>query len=179
METRIDPNAEISAWESSDYPYSEMMIDRIKVLKKRLFNGPWIKKIVWDEEGGYPKHSWGFIQYTLRPYRQGYGCDGTTDKNIHLIASTMAKREGWDYEAIYREAYNHEKNHEWLHDWLQHIQDPNGDTAKETVIPPQNTAKTWALALNDLYQINNRSLEAALEELVLDAYPKAKKYLSL
>lgn len=178
MELIIDPNTEISVWESSDYPYSERMIDRIKVLKKKLFKGAWIKKIVWDEEGGYPKHSWGFIQYTLRPYRQGYGCDGTTDNNIHLIASTMAQREGWNYEAIYREAYGDESDHAWLHDWLEHIQKPNGTTRKETLLPVQNAAKNWALALNDLYQINNRSLEAVLEELVLDTYPKAEKYLS-
>lgn len=60
----------------------------------------YIKKILWDAEGGYLEHAHGFVQYSPRPFVQGYGCDGTTDENVHLIALTLCERLGIDYVAV-------------------------------------------------------------------------------
>lgn len=177
METYVDPVEEIkSIIKDSKIKDKEFFIRKLNSLKRKSFKNSKIKKIVWDNEGGYPECSWGCIEYTLRPYKQGFGCDGTTDNNIHLIASIMAEREGWNYAELYSQV--NKISVEEIENWLKDIQDKSGVTRKETLMPVYNTAKKWALALNDLYQINARSLETALEDLVLEKYPDAQKYLS-
>ena len=103
---------------------------------------------------------------TKRPYIVGYGCDGSTDNNIHYIAQKMVKLLGWDYHEIYLKAY------EWQHlpDQGNWITEDLGDSLDEamgipvwqTTIIPANT--TIQMVLDDLYEINNRSLAGELEE---------------
>ena len=46
------------------------------------------------------KHPYVGGSTTVRPYVVGYGCDGSTDANIHYVAQKLAKDLGWDYAAI-------------------------------------------------------------------------------
>jgi len=66
--------------------------DKIPFLISKYNQEFWIKKIIWK----LPKHSKGYIELTIRPYYQGYGCDGTTDSNIHLL-SYILLLTGRDY----------------------------------------------------------------------------------
>lgn len=124
--------------------------------------GGYVKKIVWDEAGGYPEHAWGYTQYTVRPYVQGYGCDGTTDENIHLIASTLCAAAGVDYASAYNEAYPGDDPLESTQAWVAEL--PKREAlVKETILPSLSN-ESLMLALSDLYQINNRTLVCILEE---------------
>ena len=169
MKTRITPNAEEPAYKKElreirnsgsgresierTLSYLEQLTDRAKTLQDG-----YIMKIVWDDAGGYPQHAWGFIQYTVRPYIQGYGCDGTTDLNIHLIAATLCKRLGIDYTKAYTKAYPEDQYCEWVDEMMS-----DADLKAQTVIPDGVGEEVLMLALSDLYQINNRSLVGVLE----------------
>lgn len=132
-------------------------------VKARNIPGGFVKKIVWDKECGYPEHAWGYIQYTVRPYIQGYGCDGTTDENIHLIAATLCGRLGVNYAGTYIAAYLEDSTMTGTRTWVKKLL-ANGDVISETVIPECCSANVVRLALADLHQINNRSLVEVLEE---------------
>ena len=134
-----------------------------KSLARRLPNG-YIKKITWDADGGYPEHAWGYVQYSPRPFRQGYGCDGTTDDNIHLIATVLCARLGLDYISLYKQAYPGDDDVEcWITGLLA-----NNEIHQETIIPEHTGCDELILMLSDLYQINNRSLVSVLEESLMD-----------
>ena len=120
-------------------------------------------RIVWDAEGGYPEHAWGHEQFTVRPYRQGYGCDGTTDANIHLIAAVLSERVGIDYVDAYMVAYSHDSIIEVVRSWVDGIR-TDGRLKSETIVPSDPSPEVLGLMLDDLYQINNRSLVMELEE---------------
>lgn len=120
-------------------------------------------RIVWDAEDGYPEHAWGYEQFTVRPYRLGYGCDGTTDGNIHLIAAVLCERVGIDYVDAYLTAYPDQSTFEHTRRWVDGIR-ADGRLAGETIVPPDASPEALGLMLSDLYQINNRSLVAELEE---------------
>lgn len=131
--------------------------------KAKTIDGGYILKILWDKEDGYPEQSWGYVQYTVRPYRQGYGCDGTTDRNIHLIAITICRRVGIDYLKAIEEAYPDENDRGH---WMRALVDDQ-KLASETVIPAfidGDNSDVLALMLSDIYQINWGSLVSVLEE---------------
>lgn len=166
METKVtNITEEMLVW--NRYPESvikrhQSWLDDLQA-KSRKLPGGFIKKIVWDKEGGYPEHSWGFIQYTLRPYVQGYGCDGTTDNNIHLIAMHLSAMLGLQYEDLFLSAYPDEKSIEEVFRWFDIIRnDPV--LRKETKLPKTITQDALLLALHDLYDINNRSLVCVICE---------------
>lgn len=165
METIVDFEEECKRNKYSIYE------DSLEEIRRKWFDGAIVKKIIWDEQGGFPEYAWGFVQYTLRPYKQGYGCDGTTDKNIHRIAMVMCEREGWSYTDLHLKTYGEPMDGVWLEEILSET------VGKETVIPEENSAETWAMALNDLYQINKRDLEETLEAMVLERYPETRNYL--
>jgi len=128
--------------------------------KAMSFSGGYIKKILWDAEGGYPEFSHGTIQYSPRPFIQGYGCDGATDENIHLIAVTLCQKLGIDYVAAYVQAYNPDDD---TINWIKSL--PNDRALMEETILPENAGpEELGLMLHDLYQINNRSLVCVLED---------------
>lgn len=124
--------------------------------------GGFIKKILWDAEGGYPEFSHGTIQYSPRPFVQGYGCDGTTDSNIHLIAFTLCQRLGIDYVVAYVQAYNPDDD---TINWIRSLP-KNQALIEETILPENTGSEELGLMLYDLYQINNRSLVCALEDIL-------------
>ena len=119
-----------------------------------LPNG-YIKKILWDAEGGYPGHSHGFIQYSPRPFIQGYGCDGTTDENVHLIAQVLCNVLSIDYADVYAAAYP-DAGEDTL-DWIRGLA-LDQDIVTETIVPKGADRQTLALMLHDLQAINNRSV---------------------
>lgn len=176
METRIASVAqEMSLW--SDYSEATQERNRQWLLQLRakasnIPNG-FIKKITWDAEGGYPEHAWGFVQYTVRPYIPGYGCDGTTDNNIHFVAATLAGRCGLDYGEIYRSAYPDSCEH--VPDWLQWLQ-KDQTIREETVIPQTAEENDWILALGDLYEVNNRSLVCELASHLKVRFPAVHRW---
>lgn len=134
----------------------------------RQMPGGYIKKIVWDAKDGYPEHACGYVQYSPRPYRQGYGCDGTTDFNIHLIAATLCGRLGIDYASAYAEAYRPHTTPNEARAWVAGLL-ADQSLAGETVVPKGVGRQALSLALQDLYQINNRSLVEVLEEKIRTA----------
>lgn len=163
MRTRVRTNAD----RNIDY------LHQVDAKSKTIPNG-FIKKIVWDKEGGYPEQAWGYVQYTARPYMQGFGCDGTTDNNIHLIGLELSKISGIDYLSAYLEAYNDRDNAD-ISAWLSSLL-ADETIRKETIIPTQANLHTWSWALNDLYQINNRSLVQTLEEKLRPSFPKIDEW---
>ena len=141
------------------HPHDEEAHDAPKYIRVRaLKEGKQVLKIVWDKESGYPEHAWGFTQWSIRPYEQRYGCDGTTDLNIHLIALRLCEAIGIDYPALYEQAYNRESS--WLRNWTpadwKHIE-------RETIVPELSEQALRNL-LHDLGEINNRSILAVLED---------------
>ena len=121
--------------------------------------GGYVKKIIWDEAGGFPEHSWGYVQFSPRPFRQGYGCDGTTDENVHLIAATLCQKLGLDYARLYRDAYPDDAGN--AEDWITALLQDESLRA-ETLIPNEAGLDEWVLLLSDLSEINNHSLVGVL-----------------
>lgn len=173
MRTRIglkEAIREVKAWPVSEQSRRQR-IEWLKELDQRAKTiGGYIQKIVWDAEDGYPEHAWGFVQHTVRPYRQGYGCDGTTDGNIHLIAMTLCERIGIDYAQAYEEAYPGNG-----HDWLLALPGYKR-LLDETVIPDTVNDDTLVLVLSDLYQINNRSLVEVLSNKMTEKGYRVKDW---
>jgi len=118
------------------------------------------KKIVWDKEGGYPKHAWGYIHWSIRPFEQRDGCDGTTDANIHLIALRLCEALGLDYPALYEKAYDWQEKKPGQ-SWLRHY---DWAPILEEAIISEVSEQTLRNLLYDLGEINNRSVVAVLEE---------------
>lgn len=121
--------------------------------------GKKVLKIIWDKEGGYPEHAWGYVQWSIRPYEQRYGCDGTTDANIHLIALRLCEALKLDYPSLYEKAYawqGEKPGQSWLRsfNWIP--------IEIETIIPELSEQALRNL-LYDLGEINNRSVVEVLE----------------
>lgn len=105
---------------------------------------------------------------TIRPFIVGCGCDGSTDNNIHYVAEYMVKKLGFNYKKIYENAYSKKDGKdcaEWIDKPLSELEDSTGmGKVKDTTTIPDDA--TVGLVLEDLYQINNRSLVEVLEELL-------------
>lgn len=117
-----------------------------------------ILHLVWDEEGGFPEHAWGYEQWSVRPYQVGQGCDGTIECNMHYTALQVLPQIGVDYRAAYAEAY---PDRQGLDEWPSAAY--AAVLARETCIPPVNDA-TLELLLHDIYDTNHRSLEDVLRQ---------------
>lgn len=127
---------------------------------RAISNGKKILHIVWDKADGYPEHAWGFEQWSVRPFEQGNGCDGTTDGNIHLIARHLCAKLGLDYKALYTEVYQDHDGINFSADWI----DALDRYEVETIIPNEVSTQTLKLLLDDLGEINNHSMVATLED---------------
>lgn len=99
----------------------------------------------------------GFVQYTIRPYWPGFGCDGTTDSCVHLIACTLCEQLGIDYAKAYSKAYPGDSPLKKTRKWVEELK-ADERTRRETVIPDLTEPDALLLVLSDLYQLNNRSL---------------------
>ncbi|PHR62174.1 MAG: hypothetical protein COA43_00600 [Robiginitomaculum sp.] len=112
--------------------------------------------IIWNEHNGFSPNDAGYgtEQFTLRPYIPGYGCDGTTDSNIHIVAHYICEVIGINYAEYYGEY--HEMS---LSDAQEDISRMWNNSKYVTDLPFKITSEEVKLMLRDLYDINNRSLE--------------------
>ncbi len=109
----------------------------------------WIKLIVREYTNIQTGNIRRYWSKSLRPYRQGYGCDGTTDINIHTIANELGKRNGIDYQKFINQTFSKpiaSAYYNWLNEGL---------VLPETIIPETIDID---LALQDLNEINNYTL---------------------
>lgn len=117
----------------------------------------------WTVEDGYPAHAAGFTQWTVRPYHPGYGCDGTTDDNVHLMGMLICESLGIDYAQAYASAYDDTSLAEAREMFSSILADPSiRENTLLPTLPP--TEDTLILLLSDLYQLNNRSFCDVLAE---------------
>lgn len=145
----------IETWYRLSFEDALSFIDKKDWIERKIEQGktlqnPWIKLITYEYTNtitGKIRRHWST---SLRPYIQGYGCDGTTDLNIHALADRLAEQQGLDYPALMVRAYPGDfslaDDFQWLHD---------EDVLAETVIPKYVDAD---LALKDLQDINNYTL---------------------
>jgi len=75
-----------------------------------------------------------YTQHSIRPYKLTYGCDGTTDNNIHLIALHACKYYNINYLKAYNNAYKEIGEQDFLEfkKYIQHIQ--KDSFLKETTV---------------------------------------------
>ena len=126
-----------------------------------------IYKIVWDEERGIEKehHLYKYTQFSVRPYILTYGCDGTTDSNIHYLAYVICNHFKIDYLNAYKESYC-ERGEEDFNEWKKYIKSILNDEfiKKTTVVPKEITENNVVEIIHDLYEINYQSLTQILIE---------------
>ncbi len=151
MEIFLDPHDE----EAKDAPEY--------VRKGALEANKQILKIVWDQDGGYPEHAWGYVQWSIRPYEQRYGCDGTTDLNIHLIALRLCESLGLDYVDLYERTYAEHDGFEYGDSWLRHRTPTDWESIEAQTIVPEPSEQALRNVLYDLGEINHHSLVRVLE----------------
>ena len=112
----------------------------------REFVDSWIKLITTECRNTLTGETRRYWSTSLRPYRQGFGCDGTTDLNIHAIANRLAEKHGLDYPLLMRRVYPDDFSESSDFSWLQ-----DEVILAETVIPQEIDPD---LAIRDLEQIN-------------------------
>jgi len=134
-------------------------VKRAKAEDKQLL------KIVWDDADGYPEHAWGYVQWSIRPYTQWYGCDGTTDENIHLIAKALCEALGLDYAALYEQAYNRPQDAPLGESWLRSMTAESWARIEAETIIPELSEISLCGILDDLHEINNHSFANLLENV--------------
>lgn len=125
--------------------------------------------IVWDEADGYPKHAWGYEQWSVRPFTQMQGCDGTIDGSVHYLGIQLCQAIGLDYAAIYDQAYPNEvrPGETGAGDWLRRLD--WRETARQTIIP-RVSKLAFERLLDDLGDINNHQLRWRLGEALEEKY---------
>ncbi len=145
----------IEAWYKVSFEDARCFIENNDLIERKIEQGkmlqnPWIKLITCEYTNtatGKVRRHWSA---SLRPYIQGYGCDGTTDLNIHTLANRLAEQQGLDYPALMIRAYPGEfslaNDFQWLRDEI---------VLAETIIPKDINAD---LVLEDLQEINNYTL---------------------
>lgn len=115
-------------------------------------------KITWDREDGYPEHAWGYIQWSVRPYRLGDGFDGTIDEYVHYLAKLFLESIGLNYFEIYDQAYaDHDGDTTNMRDLPRTY---GNDVADQIDIPPVNK-ENFGKLLDELTDINNHSFVVA------------------
>lgn len=133
-------------------------------VKRALVENKALLKIVWDEASGYPEHAWGYVQWSVRPYVQWYGCDGTTDSNIHLIAYRLCTQLGLDYAALYEQAYNRPCDAPPGKSWLRLMGEENWAAIEAETVMPELSKLALCGVLDDLHEVNNHSFAYVLEK---------------
>jgi hypothetical protein len=112
--------------------------------------GSWIKILTFQAEDLETSETRYWWQISLRPYIQGYGCDGTTDANIHALAMRFGESCGFHYPDMLIEAYPQSYLPCDVFDWLE-----DEGVIAETYFPEQIDP---ILLLDDLGEINNHTL---------------------
>lgn len=151
----VDDEVATQVWYKLTFDEAKRFIKNDEYTKRKIEKGnerpgSWLKLITTEYRNtktGEIRRSWST---SLRPYIQGYGCDGTTDPNIHAIANRLASNHGLDYGSLLARAYPKEfsvgDDFSWLADEV---------VMAETIIPEEIDPD---LALRDLEQINNYTL---------------------
>jgi len=133
-------------------------------VRRALTENKQLLKIVWDRTEGYPEHAWGYVQWSVRPYVQWYGCDGTTDANIHLIAFRLCEKLGLDYAALYERAYARWDHVEPGQSWVRSMTEGDWAAVEAETVVPEFSGLALCGTLNDLHEINNHTFADLLEE---------------
>lgn len=129
--------------------YTEFIIKKGANLKNS-----WVKLITCEHRNRVTGEMRCYWSTSLRPYVQGYGCDGTTDLNIHTIANKLAEQKGIDYSLLLARAYPRDFTRSDDMSWLK-----DNDVIAETIIPDKIDPD---LALQDLEAVNNYTLAMEL-----------------
>jgi hypothetical protein len=151
-------------WYRLSFEDAKCFIDDDEWIEQKIEQGqtllnPWIKLITHKYKNtitGKIRRCWSS---SLRPYVQGYGCDGSTDLNIHAIANRLAEQQGLDYPSLLIRAYPGDFSATDDFSWLK-----DDVVLAETIIPQEIDAD---LALRDLQDINNYTLA---EEFGIELY---------
>lgn len=122
------------------------------IIEKAVKQDKKILKIEYDQGDGYARNH---TSWSVRPYTPGYGCDGTTDMNIHLIGLRLCSKLGLDYFKLYEKAYAWQGVDAANADWLRNM---DWSTIEEQTEIPEVSEESVNLLLLDLQEINNRSL---------------------
>lgn len=77
------------------------------ILQKAAAAGKQVLMVRWDKADGWDTNhpAYGFVQWSVRPYTLGDGCDGTVSGAVHLLAMNMLEQLGLSYAHLYRDAY--------------------------------------------------------------------------
>ena len=132
------------------------------VAKARASNRK-VLRIVWDKEGGYPEHAWNYVQWSVRPFRQMDGCDGTIDDPVHLIGYRLCSQLGLDYAALMDEAYAW-RDKDDNGDWVRETTEEQWQAIERNTVVPKLSAQSLSRLLYDLTDINYHSLVALLHD---------------
>ncbi len=144
------------AWYKLSFEAAQRFIEENEFLEYLMGRGedladPWIKLITREHRdaatGAMVRTYWST---SLRPYEQGYGCDGTTDLNIHTLANRLAAQHSLDYREVLIRAYPDQFSATTDFSWLE-----DEVVIAETIIPDMIDPD---LALDDLQAINNHTL---------------------
>ena len=125
--------------------------------------------IVWDKADGYPRHAWGFEQWSVRPYVQRQGCDGTTDENAHLIGLRFCEELGLPYADLYEQAYNRPCDDSPGQSWLRSMSEAAWAEIEAETIVPDLSAESLRASLDDLHDVNNHRFADLLEKKFAEA----------
>ncbi|TNC80800.1 MAG: hypothetical protein C9356_11800 [Oleiphilus sp.] len=79
------------------------------VIDEAIASSRKVAKIVWDGED-VPENCFGFVQWSVRPYRVTDRCDGTRDTNAMDVTSVMCQRTNIDIRAAHKAAYPDDAN---------------------------------------------------------------------
>ncbi|MCB0014319.1 MAG: hypothetical protein KDE34_20540 [Anaerolineales bacterium] len=120
----------------------------------------WLKYIYYEVLDSSGRITRWWVEMSVRPYIQGYGCDGTTDESIHAIANRLVAEYGIYYPDLlvlaYPDSYSRDEDFAWL----------TGEAVLgETFIPDEIDPM---LALDDLISINNCQAADLLGELLAE-----------
>ncbi len=155
----VDGEIVTENWYRLSIEDARRFIDDAESVERKVERGyelpdPWIKLITCEHRNTATRETRRYWSISLRPYIQGYGCDGSTDLNIHAIANRLAERQGIDYPSLLRKAYPEEFPSTADFSWLDDVV-----VLAETIIPKEVDAD---LALRDLEEINNYTLAMEL-----------------
>ncbi|MCP4400152.1 MAG: hypothetical protein GY801_22945 [bacterium] len=154
----------IETWYRLSFEGALSFIDEKDWIERKIEQGKtlpdaWIKLITCEYTNTITGETRRSRSTSLRPYVQGYGCDGSTDLNIHAIANRLAEQHGLDYPALLIRAYPGDFSTTNDFSWL------NDDVVLAETIIPQNIDAD--LVLKDLQDINNYTLA---EEFGIELY---------
>lgn len=129
------------------------------IAKARELPGGWVKLITHAARDVETQQACTWWSVSLRPYLQGYGCDGTTNGSVHALAQRLTLQHSLDYAQLLRAAYPRDTASTADFNWWE-----TDAILSETFIPPTVDP---VLVLHDLTQINYHALVDLLAERLL------------